>query len=169
LHNPWAGGYYPAGMTFEESNRMMAEAPDLFRERVQASLRRHAAAIKLHTSRGTYFFDYGNAFLLEASRAGADVMAEDGLRFRYPSYVEDIMGPLCFDFGFGPFRWICASGKEDDLAATDEIAGRVLEEILRDAPAEIHSQLSDNIHWIRDARNNNLVVGSKARILYADA
>ncbi len=169
LHNPWAGGYYPAGMTFEESNRMMAEAPDRFRERVQGSLRRHAAAINRHTSRGTYFFDYGNAFLLEASRAGADVMAEDGLRFRYPSYVEDIMGTLCFDFGFGPFRWICASGKEEDLAATDEIAGRVLEEILRDAPAEIHSQLSDNIHWIRDAQNNNLVVGSKARILYADA
>ncbi len=169
LHNPWAGGYYPAGMTFEESNRMMAEAPDRFRERVQVSLRRHAAAINRHTSRGTYFFDYGNAFLLEASRAGADVMAEDGLRFRYPSYVEDIMGPLCFDFGFGPFRWICASGKEEDLAATDEIAGRVLEEILRDAPAEIHSQLSDNLHWIRDAQKNNLVVGSKARILYADA
>ncbi|MDQ2657473.1 MAG: urocanate hydratase [Bacteroidota bacterium] len=169
LHNPWAGGYYPAGMTFEESNRMMAEAPDLFRERVQASLRRHAAAINLHTSRGTYFFDYGNAFLLEASRAGADVMAADGLRFRYPSYIEDIMGPLYFDFGFGPFRWVCASGKEEDLAVTDRIARQVLEEILRDAPAEIHSQLSDNIHWISDARNNNLVVGSKARILYADA
>ncbi len=169
LHNPWAGGYYPAGITFDEANRMMADEPDRFRECVQASLRRHAAAINRHASRGTYFFDYGNAFLLEASRSGADVMADDGIRFRYPSYVQDIMGPLCFDFGFGPFRWVCASGKEDDLAATDAIAMQVLEEILRDAPPEIHGQLSDNIQWIRDARKNNLVVGSKARILYADA
>ena len=169
LHNPWAGGYYPAGLTFDEANRMMAEDFGRFREHVQSSLRRHAAAINRHTAKGTYFFDYGNAFLLEASRAGADVMTADGTRFRYPSYVQDIMGPICFDFGFGPFRWVCTSGKEKDLAITDEIAVIVLEEILQDAPEEIHGQLRDNIHWIKEAHKNNLVVGSQARILYADA
>ncbi|MEX1241780.1 MAG: urocanate hydratase [Cyclobacteriaceae bacterium] len=169
LHNPWAGGYYPAGLSFGESNRLMVAEPEVFRGHVQASLRRHAAAINRHAGKGTYFFDYGNAFLLEASRAGADVMAPDGVGFRYPSYVQDIMGPLCFDFGFGPFRWVCASGKADDLAATDEIAAAVLERILRDAPSEIHSQLKDNIKWIREAKENRLVVGSQARILYADA
>jgi len=169
LHNPWAGGYYPAGFTFEESNRMMAHAPEVFREHVRASLRRHAASVNRHTQKGTYFFDYGNAFLLEASRAGAEVMAADGIGFRYPSYVQDIMGPLCFDFGFGPFRWICASGKPEDLRQTDNIATKVLEEILVDAPPEIQSQLKDNIHWIREAEKNKLVVGSQARILYADA
>lgn len=169
LHNPWAGGYYPAGLTFEESNNMMASRPDLFREHVQASLRRQAASINNHAVKGTYFFDYGNAFLLEASRAGADVMAPDGIRFKYPSYVQDIMGPLCFDFGFGPFRWVCASGKPEDLLATDKIAESVLQDILKGAPSEIHTQLTDNIRWIRDAGKNKLVVGSQARILYADA
>jgi urocanate hydratase len=169
LHNPWAGGYYPAGLSFGESNRLMVAEPEVFRGHVQASLRRHAAAINRHAEKGTYFFDYGNAFLLEASRAGADVMAPDGVGFRYPSYVQDIMGPLCFDFGFGPFRWVCASGKPEDLAATDEIAATVLERILKDAPSEIHSQLKDNIKWIREAKENRLVVGSQARILYADA
>ena len=169
LHNPWAGGYYPAGLTFEESNRLMAEHPAVFKERVQTSLRRHAAAINQHTERGTYFFDYGNAFLLEASRAGADVMSADGLRFRYPSYVQDIMGPLCFDFGFGPFRWVCASGKSEDLAIADGLAANVLEQILKDAPHEIRGQLRDNIEWIKNAHDNKLVVGSQARILYADA
>jgi urocanate hydratase len=169
LHNPWAGGYFPVGLTFEESARMMAAEPGTFRNHVQASLRRHAASINSHATKGTYFFDYGNAFLLEASRAGADVMAADGIRFRYPSYVQDIMGPLFFDFGFGPFRWICASGKAGDLALTDEIAARVLEEILKDAPPEIHGQLKDNIKWIKEAHQNKLVVGSQARILYADA
>ena len=169
LHNPWAGGYYPAGLTFEESNRLMAEHPAVFKEHVQASLRRHAAAINQHAGRGTYFFDYGNAFLLEASRAGADVMSADGLRFRYPSYVQDIMGPLCFDFGFGPFRWVCTTGKSEDLAITDGIAATVLEQILKDAPPEIRGQLGDNIEWIKNAHDNKLVVGSQARILYADA
>ncbi len=169
LHNPMAGGYYPAGLTLEESNRMMVADPATFRARVQASLRRQAAAINSHTAKGTYFFDYGNAFLLEASRAGADVMAPDGIRFRYPSYVEDIMGPLCFDFGFGPFRWVCTSGKHGDLVETDNIAASVLEEILKHAPAEIRAQLLDNIKWIREAETNKLVVGSQARILYADA
>lgn len=169
LHNPWAGGYYPAGLSFAESNRMMAEHPEEFRAHVQASLRRQAASISRHAKKGTYFFDYGNAFLLEASRAGADVMADDGIRFKYPSYVQDIMGPLCFDFGFGPFRWVCASGKAEDLAATDRIAASVLETILKEAPPEIHAQLQDNIQWIRQAAANNLVVGSQARILYADA
>lgn len=169
LHNPWAGGYYPVGLTFEEANRMMASQPDIFREHVRASLRRQAASINKHAQKGTYFFDYGNAFLLEASRAGADVMAPDGIRFRYPSYVQDIMGPLCFDFGFGPFRWVCASGKPEDLLTTDKIAEAVLQDLLADAPAEIHTQLSDNIRWIRDACHNKLVVGSQARILYADA
>ena len=169
LHNPWAGGYYPVDLTFEEANRMMASQPDVFREHVRASLRRQAASINNHARKGTYFFDYGNAFLLEASRAGADVMAPDGIRFRYPSYVQDIMGPLCFDFGFGPFRWVCASGKPEDLLATDKIAESVLQGLLKDAPSEIHTQLTDNIRWIRDADKNKLVVGSQARILYADA
>lgn len=169
LHNPWAGGYYPVGLTFESSNKMMAEQPEKFRQLVQDSLRRHANAINRHTTKGTYFFDYGNAFLLEASRAGADIMASDGINFRYPSYVQDIMGPMCFDFGFGPFRWVCTSGKPEDLEYTDKIATEVLEEILRHAPEEIHAQLSDNIRWIRQAKENKLVVGSQARILYADA
>ena len=167
LHNPWAGGYYPAGYSYEESNRMMAEEPDRFRECVQASLRRQVAAINALADRGMYFFDYGNAFLLESSRAGADVMAADG-KFRYPSYVQDIMGPMFFDYGFGPFRWVCTSGKAEDLAETDRLAAEVLEEIRRDAPADICSQMDDNIHWIREAGKNKLVVGSQARILYAD-
>jgi urocanate hydratase len=169
LHNPWAGGYYPAGMRFEDANTLMTENPAAFRDSVQESLRRHARAVQKHAARGTYFFDYGNAFLLEASRAGADVMADDGINFRYPSYVQDIMGPLCFDYGFGPFRWVCASGKDEDLAATDRLAAEVLESMLREAPAEIHPQLHDNIQWIRQAQQNKLVVGSRARILYADA
>ncbi len=172
LHNPWAGGYYPAGQSFEESNAMMAENPELFKEKVQESLRRHGEAINKHTAKGTYFFDYGNAFLLEASRAGADVMAERpslGREFRYPSYVQDIMGPMCFDYGFGPFRWVCASGKPEDLQKTDEIACRVLEEIQQHSPEEIQQQMKDNIQWIKGAQENNLVVGSQARILYADA
>jgi urocanate hydratase len=169
LHNPWAGGYYPTGMSFDDANKLMAEDPAAFRDQVQESLRRHARAIHKHTTRGTYFFDYGNAFLLEASRAGADVMAADGINFRYPSYVQDIMGPLCFDYGFGPFRWVCTSGKDEDLAITDRLAAEVLESMLREAPPEIHPQLQDNIQWIRQAQQNKLVVGSKARILYADA
>lgn len=172
LHNPWAGGYYPVGISFEDANKMMAENPELFREKVQESLRRHAAAINKHTEKGTYFFDYGNAFLLEASRAGADVMAENpslGREFKYPSYVQDIMGPMCFDYGFGPFRWVCASGKPEDLAKTDEIACEVLEEIMKYSPAEIQQQMQDNITWIKGAQENKLVVGSQARILYADA
>ncbi|MFN3840288.1 MAG: urocanate hydratase [Cyclobacteriaceae bacterium] len=169
LHNPWAGGYYPAGLSFEESNRMMANDPDTFKKHVQESLRRQAAAINRHTAKGTYFFDYGNAFLLEASRAGAEVMADDGMNFRYPSYVQDIMGPMCFDYGFGPFRWVCTSGKESDLEFTDKLAADVLYEILKQAPEEIHSQLHDNIRWINQAKENKLVVGSQARILYADA
>ncbi len=169
LHNPWAGGYYPAGLSFEEANRMMAEAPDQFKEKVQESLRRQAAAINKHTAKGTYFFDYGNAFLLEASRAGADVMATDGINFRYPSYVQDILGPMCFDYGFGPFRWVCASGSAEDLAKTDAIAQQVLEEMAATAPAEIKQQMEDNIRWIKGAQENKLVVGSQARILYADS
>ena len=172
LHNPWAGGYYPVGISFEDANKMMAENPELFKEKVQESLRRHAAAINKHTEKGTYFFDYGNAFLLEASRAGADVMAENpslGREFKYPSYVQDIMGPMCFDYGFGPFRWVCASGKPEDLAKTDEIACEVLEEIMKYSPAEIQQQMQDNITWIKGAQENKLVVGSQARILYADA
>lgn len=167
LHNPWAGGYYPAGLSYEESNRMMAENPEEFRKRVQASLRRQAAAINTLSDRGMYFFDYGNAFLLEASRAGADIVRPDG-RFRYPSYVQDIMGPMFFDYGFGPFRWVCTSCKPEDLAVTDRLATEVLEEIRRTAPAEIVGQLDDNIHWIKEAARNRLVVGSQARILYAD-
>ncbi|RLD32156.1 MAG: urocanate hydratase, partial [Bacteroidetes bacterium] len=167
LHNPWAGGYYPAGLSFEESNQMMAEQPELFKEKVRDSLRRQAAAINKHTARGTYFFDYGNAFLLEASRAGADVMAENGIDFKYSSYVQDIMGPLFFDFGFGPFRWVCTSGNPDDLDITDKIASDVMEELMQQAPEDIRSQMADNINWIKGARANKLVVGSQARILYA--
>lgn len=169
LHNPWAGGYYPAGLSFEEANQMMAENPVLFKEKVQESLRRHAEAVNKHTAKGTYFFDYGNAFLLEASRAGADVMAENGVDFKYPSYVQDIMGPMCFDYGFGPFRWVCTSGKPEDLQKTDEIACGVLEEIMQDSTKEIQQQMQDNITWIKGAQENKLVVGSQARILYADA
>ena len=169
LHNPWAGGYYPAGLSYEESLSLIATSPEKFKTKVQESLRRHAAAINKHTSKGTYFFDYGNAFLLEASRAGADVMAPDGINFRYSSYVQDIMGPMCFDYGFGPFRWVCTSGKQEDLDFTDACAANVLEEILKEAPLEIHGQLKDNINWIKAAKANKLVVGSKARILYADA
>ena len=169
LHNPWAGGYYPVGLTLEESNQMMAENPELFKEKVQESLRRHAAAVNKHTAKGTYFFDYGNAFLLEASRAGADVMGENGIDFKYPSYVQDIMGPMCFDYGFGPFRWVCTSGKPEDLLKTDEIACQVLEKIMQHSPTEIQQQMQDNITWIKGAQENKLVVGSQARILYADA
>ena len=169
LHNPWAGGYYPAGLSLEESNRLMAEDPAAFKDKVQESLRRQADAINKHTAKGTYFFDYGNAFLLEASRAGADIMAADGINFKYPSYVQDIMGPMCFDYGFGPFRWVCASGKPEDLAKTDAIAAAVLEEMATTAPDEIKQQMQDNIKWIKGAQQNKLVVGSQARILYADA
>ncbi len=169
LHNPWAGGYYPVGLSFEESKAMMADNPEEFKRRVQESLRRQVTAINKLADRGMYFFDYGNAFLLESSRAGADVMSADGKSFRYPSYVQDIMGPLFFDYGFGPFRWVCASGKPEDLAATDRIAARVLEEIRAEAPEDIRGQLDDNIHWIKEAGANHLVVGSQARILYADA
>ncbi len=169
LHNPWAGGYYPVGISFEEANDMMANDPATFKEKIQETLRRHATAINKHTAKGTYFFDYGNAFLLEASRAGADVMAENGIDFKYPSYVQDIMGPMCFDYGFGPFRWVCASGNPDDLAKTDAIASEVLEEMAKTAPDEIKQQMQDNIKWIQGAQENKLVVGSQARILYADA
>ncbi|HQG76379.1 MAG: urocanate hydratase [Bacteroidales bacterium] len=167
LHNPWAGGYYPAGLSFEESNRMISADPEGFKEKVRASLRRQVAAINTHAGRGTYFFDYGNAFLLEASRAGADILTPEG-EFKYPSYVQDIMGPLCFDYGFGPFRWICCSNEPEDLKKTDMIACEILEKIYPDSPDEIRQQLSDNIHWIKAAGRNNLVVGSQARILYAD-
>ena len=179
LHNPWAGGYYPAGLSFEESNRMMAQEPEKFKECVQESLRRQVAAINKLTANGMYFFDYGNAFLLEASRAGADIFTpgatsqtqdtEHFRKFRYPSYVQDIMGPLFFDYGFGPYRWVCTSGKPEDLAATDRIAAEVLENIMESAPQEIRAQLADNIHWIKEAGKNKMVVGSQARILYADA
>jgi urocanate hydratase len=169
LHNPWAGGYYPAGLTFEESNEMMANDPDKFKEYVQESLRRHAASVNKHTERGTYFFDYGNAFLLESSRAGGDVMAENHIDFKYPSYIQDILGPMCFDYGFGPFRWVCASGDSIDLEKTDAIACRVLEEMMLHSPVEIQQQMADNIQWIKGAQENKMVVGSQARILYADA
>jgi urocanate hydratase len=172
LHNPWAGGYYPVGMRYEEANEMMANNPSLFKKKVQESLRRQANAINKHAAKGTYFFDYGNAFLLEASRAGADVLSEDKnakREFRYPSYVQDIMGPMCFDYGFGPFRWVCASGKPEDLAKTDKIATQVLERLMKNAPAEIQQQMEDNIQWIKGAQENKLVVGSQARILYADS
>jgi urocanate hydratase len=168
LHNPWAGGYYPAGLSFEESNRLMSSDPELFKEKVRDSLKRQVKAINKLSSKGMYFFDYGNAFLLESSRAGADILNEKG-DFKYPSYVQDIMGPLCFDYGFGPFRWVCTSGKHEDLAKTDRIAAEVMEGLLRDAPVEISQQISDNLHWIREAEANQLVVGSQARILYADA
>ena len=168
LHNPWAGGYYPVGMTLDESKKMMAEEPELFRERVQESLRRQVAAINKLTAAGMYFFDYGNAFLLQSQRAGADIMGENG-KFRYPSYVQDIMGPMFFDYGFGPFRWVCTSGDPKDLAVTDRIAAQVMEEIKLTAPDEIKGQMEDNIHWIKEAGRNHLVVGSQARILYADA
>jgi urocanate hydratase len=168
LHNPWAGGYYPAGLTYEESNEMMANRPEEFKKHVQESLRRHVAAVNQCVENGTYFFDYGNAFLLESSRAGADILNEKG-DFKYPSYVQDIMGPMCFDYGFGPFRWVCASNDRKDLEITDRIACEVLEEIRQNSPAEIQQQMADNIQWIRGAQENKLVVGSQARILYADA
>ncbi len=169
LHIPWTGGYYPVGLTYDQANQLIREDPSAFRAAVQESLRRHAAAINKHTAKGTYFFDYGNAFLLEASRAGAEIMAENSEDFRYPSYVQDILGPMCFDYGFGPFRWVCTSGKPEDLDLTDQIAADVLEEIKLTAPAEISQQMDDNITWIRNAKANKLVVGSQARILYADA
>jgi urocanate hydratase len=168
LHNPWAGGYYPCGLSFEESNTMMVDEPDRFREMVRKSLVRQVAAINRHTERGMYFFDYGNAFLLEASRAGADVLKSSG-EFRYPSYVQDIMGPMCFDYGFGPFRWVCCSNKPEDLKITDLIATETLENLNIESPKQIKQQMDDNIHWIKEAGKNNLVVGSQARILYADS
>ncbi|SZD73339.1 Urocanate hydratase [Candidatus Ornithobacterium hominis] len=169
LHNPWSGGYYPVGVSFEEANELIAHQPEKFKALVEESLRRQANAINAHAKRGTYFFDYGNAFLLEASRAGADIKGENGKEFKYPSYVQDILGPMCFDYGFGPFRWVCASGKAEDLAKTDEIALRVMQEIKAKAPVEIQQQMADNIQWIAHALENKLVVGSQARILYADA
>ena len=169
LHNPWAGGYYPVELSYEDANTMMAENPELFKQKVQESLCRHANAVNKHAKKGTYFFDYGNAFLLEASRAGANIMADNGRDFIYPSYVQDIMGPMCFDYGFGPFRWVCTSGKPEDLQKTDEIACSVLEEIMQHSPTEIQQQMADNIQWIKGAQENKLVVGSQARILYADA
>ncbi|MDX1903285.1 MAG: urocanate hydratase [Thermonemataceae bacterium] len=169
LHNPFSGGYYPVSLSFEQANDMMAAEPEQFKKEVYLSLQRHTKAINQHTQKGTYFFDYGNAFLLEASRAGAEIMAEDKLHFRYPSYVQDIMGPMCFDYGFGPFRWVCMSQNQEDLAKTDAIALAVLEQQYQQAPEEIKQQIADNILWIKDAMKNNLVVGSQARILYADA
>ncbi len=169
LHIPWTGGYYPVGVTYEESNRLIKEDPETFKEKVKQSLRRHVAAINKHTDKGTYFFDYGNAFLLESSRAGANVMAENGIDFKYPSYVQDILGPMCFDYGFGPFRWVCTSGKSEDLDLTDALAAEVLQEIMEYAPEDIRQQMQDNLTWIKNAKQNNLVVGSQARILYADA
>jgi urocanate hydratase len=169
LHNPWAGGYYPVGLSYEESNALMVQDPAAFKQRVQETLRRHVAAVNTLAEAGMYFFDYGNAFLLESARAGADIAGKNGAEFRYPSYVEDIMGPLCFDHGFGPFRWVCTSGDAKDLATTDRIAGDVLEAMLKQAPEAIAQQIGDNLHWIRGAQENKLVVGSQARILYADA
>jgi urocanate hydratase len=169
LHIPWTGGYYPADLTYEESNILIRENPALFKEKVQASLVRHATSINKHTEKGTYFFDYGNAFLLESSRAGADVMAENNIDFKYPSYVQDILGPMCFDYGFGPFRWVCASGNSEDLDKTDAIAASVLQELMENSPKEIQLQMQDNITWIQNAKSNKMVVGSQARILYADA
>jgi urocanate hydratase len=168
LHNPWAGGYYPVGFSYEESNRMMAQEPERFKEEVQKTLRRHVEAVNKLVAKGMYFFDYGNAFLLESSRAGADILKEDG-SFKYPSYVQDIMGPMCFDYGFGPFRWVCTSNKPEDLDLSDQIAMEVLEQLAKQSPIEIAQQMEDNIRWIREAKQNNLVVGSQARILYADA
>ena len=169
LHIPWTGGYYPIDLSFEDSNILIREHPKLFKEKVQASLKRHVDAINKHTQKGTYFFDYGNAFLLEASRAGADIMAKNNIDFRYQSYVQDILGPLCFDYGFGPFRWVCASGKPEDLDKTDRIAAAILEDLMLSAPEDIQLQMQDNITWIKNAKQNNMVVGSQARILYADA
>ncbi|TXI78972.1 MAG: urocanate hydratase [Flavobacteriales bacterium] len=169
LHNPWAGGYYPVGLSYEESNALMVKDPEAFKQRVQDTLRRHVKAVNTLAEKGMYFFDYGNAFLLEAKRAGADIGGRNGEEFRYPSYVEDIMGPMCFDHGFGPFRWVCTSGDPKDLATTDRIAGDVLEAMLNEAPENIHQQIADNLHWIRSAQQNKLVVGSQARILYADS
>ncbi|MDD2983297.1 MAG: urocanate hydratase [Crocinitomicaceae bacterium] len=169
LHNPWAGGYYPVDLSLEESNELMASNPELFKEKIKETLVRHADSVNVHTKKGTYFFDYGNAFLLEASRAGADVMAENKIDFKYPSYVQDIMGPMCFDYGFGPFRWVCASGKPADLQKTDLIACEILEKMAQTSPEEIRQQMADNITWIKGAQENKLVVGSQARILYADA
>lgn len=169
LHNPWAGGYYPVGLSYEESNALMVEDPDAFKQRVQETLRRHVTAVNILAENGMYFFDYGNAFLLESKRAGADIGGKNGEEFRYPSYVEDIMGPLCFDHGFGPFRWVCTSGDAKDLATSDRIAGDVLEAMGKEAPTEIGQQIADNLHWIRSAQENKLVVGSQARILYADS
>src|SRR6056300_537401 len=169
LHNPWAGGYYPQGMSYEESNEMMAEDPATFKQRIQETLKRHVKAVNALVEKGMYFFDYGNAFLLESSRAGAEIMDEEGELFRYPSYVQDIMGPMCFDYGFGPFRWVCASGKSEDLDRTDIIAEQVLTQLMQESPHEIQQQMADNIQWIQGAQENKLVVGSQARILYADA
>ena len=169
FHNPWSGGYYPADIGFEEANELIAHHPERFAQEVQKTLVRHANAVNKHAARGTYFFDYGNAFLLECSRAGADVFAADGVNFKYPSYVQDILGPMCFDYGFGPFRWVCTSGKPEDLRLTDQIALEVMKEIQADAPTEIYQQMADNIKWIEEAEKNRLVVGSQARILYADA
>ena len=169
LHNPWSGGYYPMDLSYEESNVLLRDDPQAFKEAVQKTLRRHADAVNKHNAKGTYFFDYGNAFLLESSRAGADIMAENGIDFKYPSYVQDILGPMCFDYGFGPFRWVCASGKSADLDMTDQIAAEVLQKIMENSPEEIQLQMQDNITWIKDAKQNKLVVGSQARILYADA
>jgi len=169
LHIPWTGGYYPVDISYEESNRLIREEPKLFKEKVEETLRRHAEAINKHTAKGTYFFDYGNAFLLEASRAGADVMANNQIDFKYKSYVQDILGPMCFDYGFGPFRWVCTSGKPEDLDKTDQIAMEVLQGIMENSPEEIQLQMQDNITWIKDAKKNKMVVGSQARILYADA
>ena len=169
LHNPWSGGYYPVDLNYDQANILLKDNPGLFKQKVQESLKKHSMAIKMHVKRGTYFFDYGNAFLLEASRAGADVMNDKKTEFRYPSYVQDILGPICFDNGFGPFRWVCASGNEEDLKKTDEIAKTILTKIKEKAPSEIQGQLDDNIKWIEDAQKHKLVVGSKARILYADS
>jgi urocanate hydratase len=169
LHNPWAGGYYPVGYSYEAANDLMVENPEKFKEEVQKTLRRHAKTINAHHAKGTYFFDYGNAFLLEAFRAGADIMADNGIDFKYPSYVQDIMGPMCFDYGFGPFRWVCASGRAEDLALTDQLAAEVLKELLAKASEDIRQQTADNLHWIRHAEEHQLVVGSQARILYADS
>ncbi|MGA9270918.1 MAG: urocanate hydratase [Lutimonas sp.] len=169
LHNPWSGGYYPQGLSFEQANELISSNPEAFKKRVQESLRKQTELINKHAARGTYFFDYGNAFLLEASRAGADIMAENGIDFKYPSYVQDILGPMCFDYGFGPFRWVCTSGDPSDLDKSDAIAAEVLKKIQKEAPAETKLQNQDNIHWIENAKRNKLVVGSKARILYADA
>lgn len=169
LHNPWSGGYYPVDISYEESNRLIREEPEVFKIKVQDTLKRHAEIVNKHTANGTYFFDYGNAFLLESSRAGGDVMSQNGIDFKYPSYVQDILGPMCFDYGFGPFRWVCASGNPDDLDKTDEIAAEVLTRIMAESPEEIQQQMQDNITWIKDAKANKMVVGSQARILYADA